>query len=474
MDKEKVINFLNDQIRQADFRAKGYVYDENNQKRPKRSIFIKLNSYLSKFLQGDFSVRWLTLTGLRGAGKTTLLFQIYHDNSSPHFYRLFLSVDQIVQLLGSNLHEVLSTYEELIGKPFENLDRPLVLFLDEVQYDPQWGVTLKSIYDRSNKVFILATGSSALLMNQNTDVSRRTIYEKLFPLNFTEYLKIKLNKYEQEGLGRELRQAIFESQDAISVYQTLKKKETAVNSYLLGISAQEYEHYLNFGSLPFMITLKNESLVYDQIHKMIERIIGSDLAVFGNLSSEVVAKIPRLLYAVSEMDIVNFSKIASTFELSRPKVAEIFELLERTETLTKIFPYASNFNQARKPSKYLFSSPSFRAMYYKIGGSIVSYQYARGKLWEDLVGMYLKRLLYNKINSFLAYDSSEGGADFILGFAERKIVIEVGTGEKGYKQVKKTAQKVKSDYNLVIAKETLDYSKEYNAIKIPLNIFLLI
>ena len=113
-------------------------------------------------------------------------------------------------------------------------------------------------------------------------------------------------------------------------------------------------------------------------------------------------------------------------------------------------------------------------MYYKSAGSIISIEQARGKLLEDLICMYLTRFLFTQTVKFLAYDGAQGGADFIIGFGDKKIVIEVGASEKGYKQVAKTAEKGKPNYSLVISDGRLDYSEEYNAVKIPLKMFLLL
>lgn len=472
-NKEKIVNFLNEQIAQADFRAKAYVFDEKDQKRPQRSIFIKMKAHLDKFLDGNVSNRWITLTGLRGAGKTTILSQIFSDCKKKDVYRLFLSLDQTSQILNVPLDEVISIYEELIGKPLENLDKPLLLFLDEVQYDAKWAITLKSIFDRSNKVFIFATGSAALLMNMNPDITRRAVFEKLFPLSFTEYLKIKHQKYEVKGLGKELREAIFSAQNAKEVFDRLQVLEKKANEYYLGLTRLEFDKYLNYGSLPFMVASDNEAIVYDQINKTLDRVVSGDIASTGRFGTDIVSKIPAILYSVADMDAFNFSTLSETFGISRPKVIEIFDLLEHTEVLHRIYPHGSHLNQARKPSKYLFSSPAFRAMYYKMIGNTISAENARGKLLEDLVCMYLHRILYKNPGQSLTYDSAQGGADFILGLGMRKIVIEVGAGKKGYRQIVDTSKKVKTAYNLIVSDNSLEYSEEFNAVKIPLRLFLL-
>lgn len=474
--KEKIVNFLNEQIAQADFRTQAYVLDEENKRRPQRSVFVKVKSYLDQFLQGSTATRWITLTGLRGAGKTTVLSQIFSETKGKDVYRLFLSLDQTSQIIHVPLHEVISAYEDLLGKSLETLDKPLLLFLDEVQYDSTWAVVLKTIFDRSNKVFIFATGSAALLMNINTDVARRTVFEKLFPLSFTEYLKIKFQKYEIKGLGQEVRNALFASNSAKETYDRLQALEKKINGYYLGITRHEFDKYLNYGSLPFMVASNNEAIVYDQINKTLDRVVSGDIVSTGKFSSDIVSKIPAILYAVADMDAFNFSTIADNFGISRPKVSEIFDLLVHTEVLHRIYPHGSHLNQtssARKPSKFLFSSPAFRAMYYKMIGNIISPENAKGKLLEDLVGMYLHRILNKNPGTSLTYDFAQGEADFILGMGNKRIVIEVGAGKKDYRQVVATGKKVKPHYGLVIHEESLEYSKESEAVKIPLRIFLL-
>ena len=118
--KNKIINFLNDQIAQSEFRARAYVFDDLNKKRPARNIFVKLNKYLNDFMSGNSSARWITLTGLRGSGKTTLLSQLYWNARNSDFNVLYLSLDYIVQILGLNLNDVLAVYEEILGSFLKN------------------------------------------------------------------------------------------------------------------------------------------------------------------------------------------------------------------------------------------------------------------------------------------------------------------------------------------------------------------
>ncbi|MBI1884451.1 MAG: AAA family ATPase [Chlamydiae bacterium] len=471
--KEKIFRFLQDQIAEAPFRIKAYVLDEEGKEHPRREVFGKLHGFMGDFLKRPSGARCFVLTGLRGAGKTTLLAQLYHESPDRDIYKLYLSVDQMVSLLEVSLQEVLDVYEELISVAFERLDQPLVLFLDEIQYDPKWGMVLKSLYDRSRKVFVFATGSSALLLQTNADVARRAIFEKLFPLRFTEYARIKHGQEEVSGLGAELQSALFKSLTSEEVYLRLKSKEGLVRGYWSHIERLELDRYLRCGSLPYMLSLKNEAWVYDQIKKTLDRVVSVDMAQHGKFSSEVISKVPGILYRIADSGELSLTRLCQTVEISKPKLMEILDVLEKTEVLLRVYPYGSHTVQVRKPSKYLFGAPAFRAMYFNFVGSIRSQGEEMGKLWEDTVGMYLTIFLAKKIHTFLSYDSAQGGADFIVGFGKERIILEVGSGNKGFEQITQTSKKVSAKYGLVVSRDTLMHARDANVVRVPLEFFLL-
>ncbi|MBI4226136.1 ATP-binding protein [Candidatus Roizmanbacteria bacterium] len=471
--KEKIFKYLQDQIAQADFRARAYVFDENNNKNPTRNCFVRLRMFLRNFISGQIAIRWLVITGFRGVGKTTLLSQLYFETDAQQVDKLYLSVDQITQLIGVSLNDVLTVYEEIIGTAFERLEKPLILFLDEVQYDKKWAITLKSIYDRTNKVFIFATGSSALSLQNNPDVARRTISEKLFPMSFTEYIKIKVNKFEVAALATDLRTVIFKSDNAEQVYSSLKSLEQKVRKYWLEIERLEIDRYMKYGTLPFAVKLKNEGLVYDQIKKIIDRIISIDIVEQSQFKSDIISKIPEVLYTVAASDMLSVTNLAKDLAISKITLTEILSIVEKTETLIRIYPYGSHMTQVRKPSKYLFASPAFRSMYYNFISNTIGEVSYMGKLLEDTIGLYLTRNLWTSTYS-LTYDSSQGGADFIIKFGQDNIILESGYGEKGFLQISNTSKRVRSKYGLVISMAPLKLNKEKNAVTIPLSYFLLI
>ena len=67
-------------------------------------------------------------------------------------------------------------------------------------------------------------------------------------------------------------------------------------------------------------------------------------------------------------------------------------------------------------------------------------------------------------------------ADFILRQGKEMLVIEVGYGEKSFKQVIATMTKdsVHARYGIVVSERPLEINEEKNTISIPLYYFLLI
>lgn len=471
---DKVSVYLRNQLAQAENRLKAYTVDRNGKPYLKRSAALILEKYVSNFTNLGKEPRWVAVPGLRGAGKTTLLAQIYTELQCGPACKLYISLDEAQRILGVNLADILSVYEELLGKVFEDLDQPIYLFIDEIQYEENWGVVLKSLYDRSKKVFIFCTGSSAVSIQTNPDVSRRVVFEKLYPMSFTEYMLLKERKFPVTGLGKNIRDALLNSSTSSEVYTKLNNLKSGVNKYWLGINRLEIDNYLKYGSLPFTLQYTQEPLIYAQIEQTLTNILNKDIPQLSKFDPSTMAKLNQILYAVSSSSITSLNALSKSFSMGINTLTEIFDVFEKSEMLLRIYPHGSHFGQVKKPSKYLFVSPAYRSMFFNLIGSTFSYNNYKGQLLEDAVGLYLYRLLGLRFGTSLTYDSSEGGADFIISLEEKKIAIEVGYGEKDFKQVEATMQRNNGTYGFSVSPTRLTYVEEKNVISVPLSYFLLI
>jgi hypothetical protein len=476
MRDKKIKEYIQAQIAQSPNRLKGLTSDAQNKPLFKRRVFSVLQKYAIDFLQNRSEPRVIVMPGLRGTGKTTLLAQLFLSLSNENTAKLYLSVDEIVERFNVNLWDVIESYEELIGKHIEELDTPLFLFFDEIHYDKKWAIFLKTIYDRSKNVMIFCTGSAALLLREqiNADIARRVFFIDIHPVSFSEYMRFKHDKNPVKKIGETIKDAILFSSNAKNIFEKLQKEEYKIKKYWLGVDSFEIDRYIKFGTFPFTLKLDNEVLSLNFINQIINKVIYTDILQFYNFETETLNRIDKILYLISDTLGVSATKLSQTLKMNPDTLRLIFKSLESSGLIHRIPPHGAHFKQAKKPSKYLFATPSLRFSYLSSRESIGIFDIYKGSLLEDIVGMYLNRILPQFGSYALTYDVADGGADFIISLGTQKIILEVGAGKKSYKQIIRTQEKIKPKYSLIISDNELEFSEKYNALKIPLKYFLLI
>jgi len=475
---EEILKYVQNQLVQAPFRLKSYTHDEQGSKYPQRNIYIKVDKYVKDFLLNlNVGDRWIIIPGLRGVGKTTVLAQLFlnHHQEVGDRRILYVSLDDVVNVLGLSLKDVLNAYERIIGESFEKLTRPVFIFIDEVQYDPKWAAVIKSVYDRSNKVFVVCTGSSAVSLQTNPDIIRRSIIQKLFPTSFSEFIMIRDGKYPLIGLKKNIKEALFHAESAKDAFEKLKVYEQSVLGVWASIDRHYVDEYLKIGTLPFAIRIKDEARVYQIITQILDRVINQDVLSLGRFDTKTLTHIKRTLFLLAESEVVSIQKLATILETSVNTITNILEVLEKAELLIRVMPYGSNTKKVRKPSRYQFMSSAMRSAFLSVAGNEQIFSTQKGRLMEDIVAMTLYREFVANSRGALNYDSSKAGADFILTIAGKSIIpIEVGMGEKLGTQVRNTMKKVGSArYGVVLCKNSLMLLEDANVVKVPLDYFLL-
>lgn len=475
MKNKELQEYIQSQMIQSTKRLKGLTSDMEGRTLFKRSVFLVLKKYVNDFLQKEIEPRIVVMPGLRGTGKTTLLAQLYLSLPNENVTKLYLSVEEAIKRFDVDLWDIIENYEELVGKHIEELDMPLVLFLDEIHYDEKWAIFLKTMYDRSKKIMIFCTGSAALLLREqiNADVARRVFFADVYPVCFSEYMLFKYHKFPIRGVGQNIKDAILYSENANEVFERLKKEEEKIKKYWLDIDTFEMRKYMKLGTFPFTLRSENEILAVSFVSQIINKVIYTDIPQFYKFETETLNRIDKVLYLISETLGVSVTKLSETLEIKTDTLRLILKSLESSGLIMRVAPYGAHFKQVKKPSKYLFATPSLRFSYLSSRESTGVFENYQGGLFEDIVGMYLNRIIPQLGGFSLTYDVAEGGADFIITAGNQKVVIEVGAGKKGYKQIITTAAKVNPKYSIIISNNELEYSQEYNAVKIPLKYFLL-
>lgn len=477
---EKVIEYVRTQLSRNRARLRPYVFPnpESEWRYPARYAYIRIKKYIADLLSepSTISKRWIIIPGMSGTGKTTILSQLYFEyfNMIKPNRIIYISMEDVA-LLGSNLKEVIDAYESILGESFESAKNYTVLFVDEVHRDPEWANTITSLYNRASRVITICSGSSAVSLQTNaSDIGRRAIFEKLYPLSFGEFLMIKKNKFPSPKLKEKLKDAIYSSESAGDVYSKLRKIEKEVNLYWANVEEIDIDEFLTIGTLPYAIGAKDKGEVFRGLDVQLDKIIQKDIRDLSTLDNTTIDSIKRLLYLLADNDQTAVSNLSNALGITRVTVEAILDVLMKAELIIRLPAHGSAEKKTRQPSKFLFMSPAVRMTLLDVTGIESTFLSQKGKLLEDIAGLHFYREFISTGKGTIAYDSANNGADFILKIENKKqIVFEIGNGNKDTKQVENTMQRHRSDYGVVICqRKEITLIEDKNLVMIPKEFFL--
>lgn len=479
---KKVENFYIDWKANLDDYLSGYIFNENKELRKTRFAYVELKRYLDNLLDNSLSEenKIIVLPGIRGVGKTTLLSQLYfHDKFNKTTKnideKIYISVDRLLSEKIS-LQEFISYLEKNVWGGLINNSKKILLLIDEIQYDEKWDLFLKLLFDKTkgnNNILTVVTGSSAIFLNQkNKDLVRRSKTKRILPEKFLENLFLHENIELNNKLSEELKNSIFNKNNAEEVYDSLINLQPSIVNELSKIKNLQFikNNYFLRGAFPFSAEMENKSSALERIKNMVlTNIIQRDLILSGDFDAETLVRIPDVLFLLANSSEVSTGNLANTLKIHSSTVNKILSSLVDAEILFEAKPYGQPYKQIKKSSKYLFISSNIRA---GLLNGVFSDD-IKGSLLEDYLALIYSKELSSDVNVY--YDYGSGGADFILRFPNKyEIVIEIGFGKEEIKQVEKTILKSnnRTKYGLVIGSEKLDIIG--NIVKIPLDYFLLV
>ena len=95
----------------------------------------------------------------------------------------------------------------------------------------------------------------------------------------------------------------------------------------------------------------------------------------------------------------------------------------------------------------------------------------KSKLIEDIIVMYLRRVLTDSIISFIS-GNNEANPDFVIETRDKPILLEVGTSKTSTRQIKHT--NITYRYGLLVSNGVTTPTLKGDCVQIPLNWFLLL
>lgn len=446
---------------------------------PTRTMIVLIQKYIRDFLlKSPGTKRWIILPGLRGVGKTTLVAQSYLwllSQVDDKVNILYVSLDEVVEKVGSNLSDLIDEYERLLGVSFEQLEKPTFIFVDEVQTDPKWARTIKFLYDRTPNVFLICSGSSAVHLQMDADIDgRRAVTEKLFPLSFSEYQVLAHDVFPTKDLKNRLIKALYYSTDAPSALKSLKDISLSVDQQWTRYNRNSVTKYLQTGTIPFTLGEADVRQVYTAIDAMVDKIISIDLQSLNQFKPETIGALKRLIFILTDCDVMTLDAMWKAVGVSRSQLINMIDALVKAELIIKVPAHGNNITATTNPSKFLFMSPAIRAAFHDIVGLPDTVAARQGKLLEDAAGLHFYREFVTKKTGSIThpFDKDGGHCDFILRIGnDHQIAIEFGMGTKSYSQPEKTLKKYGGAYGLVFSNSPLGINGAGNVVTVPLDYF---
>lgn len=308
-----------------------------NYNRPYQRYFLRQHS-----LENRFSI----IVGPRGVGKTTAIIQHLLSRYEDDFLTtkaLYVPVDHFA-VAGNNLYE--------IAEVFYNLGGECICF-DEIHKWVNWSGELKSIYDSFPKLGIIASGSSAISIQQGShDVSRRAVVYRMNGLSFREYIDLVLNKSLQPlTLESILEQHERSAGDIVGVVEAEGAKILAL-----------FKDYLRFGYFPYFLEFTDKSLYHITLEQSIHTTIENDLvAVYPELTGRSIQKLKKLLAVIAESvpftpDLIRLKKLV---EIGDERTLKGYlKCLEDGGTIIALPRSGSGLKGMRKPEKIYLNNPN--------------------------------------------------------------------------------------------------------------------
>ena len=439
-----------------------------------RTEFDNIKDYINDFLNGDIQNRFIVLPGLRGVGKSTMIFQIYdyllREKGILPKNILYVSCDDLNDMVDCSIRELVEIYlKNHFNSNLRSLNEKVFILIDESQYDKNWALSGKIIYDKSNNVFMIFTGSSALHLEYNADAARRIRKLAITPLNYTEHIKLKYN-LNLSRFSDALMDMIFTGN-----VDNAKECEFEINNSLInlsGYSSNDWDEFIQFGGFPKLFVNGRHRELSEDLVNITERVIRVDMPYIQNITVENQSNANRILryFALQQPGELTQANLANYLNTSPSNINKILDILEKTHLLFHYEPYGGASKRVRKSWKYYFATSSIRhALSQKIGNPLLNTKNYEGLLLENLVASSLYNKLNKEFNSFdVYYDANKKkNVDFLISHGLDSIIpIEVGRGEKRKTQMKHAMNKYGSEYGIIVANNSTTIKKENDIIYI--------
>ncbi len=351
----------------------------------------------------------LVLTGVRRSGKTTILYQLISDmlKDVDSERILYLQLDH-PELFKTPIGELIDVFRGIHGIAS---DEDIYVFLDEVHMSPDWGLWVKTLYDRGHARIVVSGSSSALLSaGSMTHLTGRHLTVTVYPLSFREFLEFR---------GVRVR----------------KGDERIYNKYL--------EEYLRTGGFPRVVLEENPLLRERILLEYFDDIIFRDVVSVYKVRDISSLRSAALLLLHSIGRPLSINKMKKLLGISLSTAKEYVSMLESSYLFFSV-PFSSGKVNERvyNPKKY-----------YAIDTGLVNALVPRasiGSLAENAVAVNLKRR-----GAEFGYWKDVVEVDFIVGNTAVEVKYKDISGIGGLYGMRKALKNGRADKGMGILRDRM-------------------
>ena len=295
-----------------------------------------------------FKGKTILLIGARQVGKTTLLREVVKEINKPSIWLNADEADILEDLINAKTSTQLL---QLIGS------KNKLVVIDEAQQVPDIGKKLKLIYDNYPEIQVIATGSSAFDLQNNTEEPltgrKKTFY--LYPFSYKE----------------------------LSDAHSPREAKRLLNTRLI------------YGSYPDVVNHPGDEK--EHLIELAQSYLYKDILELENIRKPM--HIEKLLKALAFQvgSEVSYNELAQTVgNMDTATVEKYLDLLEKTFVIFKLPSYHRNRrNELKKSKKYYFYDTGVRNVLINNFTS-PDMRLDKGALWENyLIAERLKRNRYH-------------------------------------------------------------------------------
>ena len=375
-------------------------------------------------------MRSLLLTGARQTGKTTLYRQAIRrliGDGYPAENVLYATFDHpILKLAGLN-----NTIEAWNSLHPRNPGRQRILFLDEIQYVPDWQVWLKHQVDFRRRDRVAVTGSASPLRDASAEsgVGRwETI--PLATLSFGEFLKLRRIDVPELPEVTSLR-TLFDWSEADFARETSRARELTAH----------FHQYLVYGGFPEPALVSDLSRCQRLLREdIVEKVLKRDMTALYGVRRVIEVEKLFLYLCYHDGGILDLGTISKELDgVTKRTVQNYLDLFESTHLVHRLRPFGYGKEILRGREKAYLADAALPGAVLLLGKRLLELPDRLGAAVETAFFKHLYTRYYREMPTFSYWrdrKNSDLEVDIIADLSGRLVPFEVkyqGTSITGQK-----------------------------------------